>query len=546
MKVKRYHAGSMQEGLMMVRRDLGPEAIILNTRSYTRGGFLGFFGTPMVEITAALKPASESAVEDKNSGMGVPQSRTDILLPAEPPSPAELMAEKDSVKDQTGAEMRRENPPSAAPKQTNELKPLGEYLKEYDDRILESDEIRAEKDNSNRKADTPVINSGPVKAYMSQQKKPPLPPPQNNGRSDDDTLIIARKGDKTMYQGPERRTRGGRDFPQQTDRRLASMQEELKHVRKVIEGLVNQAKHVSLSQIPQELSGIYLDLMKNEVSDEIAQKLISTVLEDFSPAELSNLHRLMPFIEKEVAALIPEGKAIKLSNDKTRIVALVGPTGVGKTTTIAKVAGNLIFPHRKRIAFISADTYRLAAADQLRMYGDILKVPVEVVYTPNEMRQKVNMHMDRDLILIDTAGRSQRNSMQMSELISFLDAAGPDEVHLVLSATTKLNDLIDILEKFEQINYNKLIFSKLDESTRFGNILNVGMRVDIPISYLTTGQNVPDDIELCDSAKLAKLICQFDRETAPAVSHSFFEDDSDDAAATGKSPGAGEWRQNNE
>jgi len=224
----------------------------------------------------------------------------------------------------------------------------------------------------------------------------------------------------------------------------------------------------------------------------------------------------------------------------------VGPTGVGKTTTIAKIAGNLIFPHRKRIAFISADTYRLAAADQLRMYGDILKIPVEIVYSSNEMKEKVDMHLDRDLILIDTAGRSQRNSMQISELIAFLDSAVPHEIHLVLSATTKFTDLIDILEKFEPVNYNKIIFSKLDESTRFGNILNVSSRTDIPISYLTTGQSVPDDIELCDSSKLAKLICQFDSEETPSITKAFFEEDAGDASTTGNPPGFGERREKNE
>jgi flagellar biosynthesis protein FlhF len=155
---------------------------------------------------------------------------------------------------------------------------------------------------------------------------------------------------------------------------------------------------------------------------------------------------------------------------------------------------------------ITIDTYRIAAVEQLRTYAEIINIPLEVVLTPSEMKRAIEKHEHRDLIFIDTAGRSQKNSMQLSELKSFIEAIKPDEIHLVLSTTTNYKNVQDVLEKFSVFPIDKIIFTKLDEGIGFGLILNVINRLNKSLSYFTTGQNVPDDIEISDPHRLAQLM----------------------------------------
>ncbi|MEW5866130.1 MAG: AAA family ATPase, partial [Bacillota bacterium] len=207
-----------------------------------------------------------------------------------------------------------------------------------------------------------------------------------------------------------------------------------------------------------------------------------------------------------ITGMIPVAGGVGLAPGARKVVALVGPTGVGKTTTLAKIAALSALFGKKKVAFVTADTYRIAAVEQLRTYAEIIGVPCEVVYTPAEMRQALASHEGRDLVLIDTAGRSPRSSMHMAELKAFLEAARVDEAHLVLSMTTRPRDLLETVERFSPCGVNRLIFSKLDETTRFGAILGVTSSVKTPISYVTYGQNVPEDIEVADASRLARWI----------------------------------------
>ncbi len=186
---------------------------------------------------------------------------------------------------------------------------------------------------------------------------------------------------------------------------------------------------------------------------------------------------------------------IKLKSRPT-VVALVGPTGVGKTTTIAKLAANFALFEGKSVGLITIDTYRIAAVEQLKTYSEIINLPIEVVYTAAEFKRALVNLEEKELILIDTAGRSQKNKQQIRELRHFFNGRRLDETHLVLSANTKLEDLLETAESFQEIEYNRLIFTKLDETNNLGNVLEVADRLKIPMSYVTTGQNVPEDIEV--------------------------------------------------
>ncbi len=194
------------------------------------------------------------------------------------------------------------------------------------------------------------------------------------------------------------------------------------------------------------------------------------------------------------------------ADKKPVIVSFIGPTGVGKTTTIAKLASNFTIYDKLKVALITIDTYRIAAVDQLKTFADIINIPLAIVYSPDEFAFSIHEHENYDVLFIDTAGRSQRNKKHMKELLSFFKMVKPDEIHLVLSMTTKTEVMLDIIENFEIASPDKLVFTKLDETTKFGGILDVLISSGKPISYLTNGQNVPDDIERADPMKIAEYI----------------------------------------
>ena len=189
-----------------------------------------------------------------------------------------------------------------------------------------------------------------------------------------------------------------------------------------------------------------------------------------------------------------------------RIVSFVGPTGVGKTTTIAKLAAQYTLFHKKKVALITIDTYRIGAVEQLKIYGEIIGLSVDVVMTPPELKKTIEKHSDKDIILIDTAGRSSKNTAQVWELKGFLDTIQPIETCLVLSATTKQSDLDRIIKDFRYVDFTKLIFTKIDETDTLGLIINTIFTTNAPVSFITDGQNVPDDIQQLYPKRIAKLI----------------------------------------
>lgn len=209
---------------------------------------------------------------------------------------------------------------------------------------------------------------------------------------------------------------------------------------------------------------------------------------------------------------LPAPAPIKISSKPT-VVVLIGPTGVGKTTTIAKLAANFALFEGKSVGLITIDTYRIAAVEQLKTYAEIINLPIEVVYTVGEFKKALSKLGDKDLILVDTAGRSQKNKHHIKELKQFLAGRNPDETHLVLSANTKLDDLLETAEAFQAVSYNRLIITKLDETNELGNIIEFLERINIPISYVTTGQSVPEDIEVAVSDVFKRFI---DREYSHA------------------------------
>lgn len=350
MKVKTFVANSVQEGMQLIKRELGPEAMIIHSRKVRQKGLLGFLAPPKVEITAAV-----------DNGPNYPPAQAKVL-------------------------------PKQWENEISELKAM-------------------------------------VAQLVSKQQKQEI----------------------------------------QTDGIFASYLEKLQD-----RGVEAKVAEAVLLDIKREYGAN--DSLKEEVLDLIVQKKMKAYL----PTE-----KLPP---------------------KARVVVFTGPTGVGKTTTLAKLAAHLSLYQNKQVGMITIDTYRIGAVEQLRTYAEITDIPIEVVMTPKDIETALEKLAGADIVLVDTAGRSANNSMQVKELATFINRLPQAEIFLVLSVTTKTEDLHLIVDKFRSIGYNRLIFTKLDETANFGAIINTTYATGLPVTYVTTGQSVPDDLEEADADKLVQLI----------------------------------------
>ncbi len=257
---------------------------------------------------------------------------------------------------------------------------------------------------------------------------------------------------------------------------------------------------------PPVLDGIYRRLLGAGLSRELTKKIVGTVHTELNGADLDDEAAVNNRVGGEIRKLAKLSGPIKCGNGRSRKIVMSGPTGVGKTTTIAKLAAQYSIKQKRRVGLITADTYRIAAVEQLKVYADIIGVSLDVVLTPKELRDAIRLRSDKELIFIDTAGRSQQNQTRLVELKNFLEAAEPDENHLVISATTDRAETENIIEKFSIAHVSNFIFSKIDETQKPGMIFDILAAHDKPVSYITTGQDVPDDIEVATESGLVGLL----------------------------------------
>lgn len=244
-------------------------------------------------------------------------------------------------------------------------------------------------------------------------------------------------------------------------------------------------------------------LLDMDVQENIVEHLLSVLHFGQDPSGDRSQHIYLNLFKQVVNLLEPAYRSI----ERARVLSFVGPPGVGKTTTLAKLATRFSLYDHKKIALVAVHTYRIGAVEQLQAYGDFLGIPVEVVMTPAELAKVLESHSDKDYIFIDTAGRSARSAGQVLELKGFLDVVEePKDTFLVLSSATKNRDLTKTAYEFRKISYSKLIFTKLDETETHGSILNLVCALGAPVAYLADGQGVPDDISEAGPKKIAKLL----------------------------------------
>ncbi len=242
-------------------------------------------------------------------------------------------------------------------------------------------------------------------------------------------------------------------------------------------------------------------LTNNDVDRDFVLEMLSDI-QTASGGKSLTAEVMETLIQNSVSRIISTGEIPK----GTKYISFVGPTGVGKTTTLAKLAAGFSFQDGKKVAIITVDTYRIGAVEQLKTYAQITGIPLDVVYTQEELNKAVEKYDDYDHILIDTAGRSARNSLHIAETAKYVNSLEGGTVFLVISATTKMRDLCKITEAYSLSNYNNLILTKLDETETFGTILNLCRLTSLPITYITTGQSVPEDIEPADARRLAEMV----------------------------------------
>jgi flagellar biosynthesis protein FlhF len=410
MQIKRFEAPSVQEALQRVKRELGPEAVILYTKKVRKGGFLGLWASEQIEVTA---------------GVDVPI--LDSPLSAAPQA--------------------RPSRPAQAPSAPRSLQPR-----------------------------RPAARLEP-----SEGKLPiALPAP----RLDREAEREQRREGVFQSELNEGKVLAGPNFGRPAER----------------------ASPAPDKRWHPEVLRFEKALLKAGCDEEIVHRLLDSVSSEITERGYPRSGSLVPMFQARLASLLKVSGPIEPMPGKPRVVAFIGPTGVGKTTTLVKLASQYALLHQRRVGLITADTYRIGAVEQLRIYRDIIDIPFEAVSSPEELAASLNRMADRDLIFMDTAGRSPQNRAQIQDLRGFLEVAKPSETHLVISATTKNADLLPIVAKFGLVPINRFLFTKLDETKTYGLLLNLASSFNIPVSYLATGQMVPDDIEVATPERMADLV----------------------------------------
>ncbi|MED3552173.1 flagellar biosynthesis protein FlhF [Cytobacillus praedii] len=247
-------------------------------------------------------------------------------------------------------------------------------------------------------------------------------------------------------------------------------------------------------------------LKEQEIDASIQALILSSLLEKwYVEGASASIEQVYSWLEQEMVKRISSISFGGISFSK-KYINVVGPTGVGKTTTLAKIAADCVITHKKKVAFITTDTYRIAAIDQLKTYAKILNVPLEVCYTIDDFKKAVQTFHDFDLVLIDTAGRNFRNKQYVEDLKQVIDFDEDMETYLVLSLTAKQRDMEDIFTQFSSINIDKFIFTKADETSSYGSMYNMINKYNKGVAYMTNGQNVPDDMIAVSPNNIAKSI----------------------------------------
>jgi flagellar biosynthesis protein FlhF len=483
-RIKRYEDRIERYDALLARieTEMGSEAE-LELREFRRGGLFGVFGgRRMVEVIATLQIPATAPAAGPAPSRPAPPRRVDIQADAPLPSPAEQQPangtrEKPGPPQPTAslastpAAVARPaaTPPAAAPPATSTPEPAALHTTSG-----ELDSLQAELEALRHT----------VQLLAAQQ---PEPRPEFSDaviRQSEAPQLASRESGEPHSNGQPGRP------PATVIDTLA--REPLSPPPPVVADPLALDPGAQLNR-PQR--SVYDRLLYWNVGPYDALELLNTALGCWQEAAEPGEAALMQMIHREICRGILLSGGIQLRRSPPgKAVALVGATGVGKTTTIAKLAAQFAFQQGRRVSLVSLDNYRIAAAEQLRTYTEIMGLELDIVFTKDEFDSVMTRRRQDDLVLIDTAGRSPQNARQIYELKEIFAVHPPDEVHLVVAASTKADDMRAILDNFQPLGYDHVIISKLDETQSLGSIYNLTRLSKLPLSYVTVGQSVPEDI----------------------------------------------------
>ncbi len=505
--LKTYHGTTMADALAKVKQDLGPDAVILHTRTFRDGGMLGLGAREVVEITASA-----------DSGVVRPRTRRRAEAGRDP-----------GLQTQHPTQQARETPPAPPPAP---VPAEGTFVATppWFSRVKDGGTLPASYGTPARAADRqhPDAPHPGTPGLIEPKAAPPA------ARPPAPSVAVPRKSGSPGSQA-ERDSTGDTPAsrPHQPPARLkatrvepapvtpdagVALDEELAAIRRLVGQVLQSSRRVEArsasGDTPSNSAGpifdLSLKLLDSQVATEIADEVTAAVRDELSPSELADASTVRDTVLRHVSRRIgvvadpqPPGKR---TDGRPSVIALIGPTGVGKTTTVAKLAATCKLRYGKRIGLITADTYRIAAVEQLRTYAEIVGMPLKVVLAPQDIPGAIDALSDCDTVILDTAGRSQRDSARLDELGEFLKAAEPDQTQLVLSLASAESVIAAAAERYGALGPDRLLLTKLDEAVDYGVILNIARRVGLPMSFVTTGQEVPDHIEPASAERLARLV----------------------------------------
>jgi flagellar biosynthesis protein FlhF len=296
------------------------------------------------------------------------------------------------------------------------------------------------------------------------------------------------------------------EFSDDGGRRSPTLRMELSELKRTLDSFVREYRVNGISGSVRGLGGLVRHFQDRGVDGSILSELIGEVSGKVEDNKVPAAKQLRRDVLSGLLERISVAGPIRLKSKGAKVVALVGPTGTGKTTTIAKLASRFKIVEGKRVALISCDTFRIGAVEQLKTFAEIASMPLAVVFSPREMSAALKRFASYDLILIDTPGRSPYDTLHLKELKGLMAAAGPDEIHLTVPASGRYQDLVEVLRRFSAVAVSHLLFTKLDETSRYGDIVSLAIKSRKAVSYVTVGQNVPDDISLFRKRMAARML----------------------------------------
>ncbi|WP_340016657.1 flagellar biosynthesis protein FlhF [Paenibacillus sp. FSL K6-1318] len=444
MRVKQYVVETMPEAMLQIRKDLGSDAVILSTKEIKVGGVMGMFRKKRIEVVAAVDKEENKQTTKPVQNHFTPVPRA-FVPEAYRQTARSFVAASDESATTNIADQSAQETSAAAPS------------------MIESSKLGSD------------IDSGSGSSSTDHKPRP---------------------------QGAD--FSGSTTATKQTvsDLQQDKLMTELQDLKQMVTKLSKQG--TSVDAVPEELHTIRERLTEQEVWPEVWESWFDSIQAKWSEDGLKEQDveqavklEVMHFLEERIdEGILPT----------TRIVYVAGPTGVGKTTTIAKLAAEQMFKKQRKVGFITSDTYRISAVEQLRTYASILNVPLEVVQSPGDTQRAISRLEHCDLIFMDTAGRNYRNELLVSELQSLLAPVENSETFLVMSMTSKSADMVQITEHFSKYGLDKVIFTKMDETGSCGPLFNLLHRFPLKLAYVANGQNVPDDLLKPDADSLSKQL----------------------------------------